>query len=272
MGYFIYWQLSPNPSLGGTLAIVGASSMAACITTWILIARCTNSLPADGKFPVRAALKTSIPMMLASSSRSALEVLDTVILGAFGMHQAAALYGVASRLAFLALVPTQVANSVILPEIVAQHSRNDKARLQNVLQGGSAAAFIPAALALGIFAILGKQIIGLLYRSEYLEALPILVAVALGNTISAWNASANPALILSGHQKSIMNTTACISISCLLAQLVCVKWVGPTGLAIVRALALTVLTVVVHFLCRSKLKVDSHSSIRCFLSLLAARS
>ncbi len=254
--FFVY---GVETSLDGVLMIIALGGLLNSAMVLILVWGTVRRLPYGQPMPIYTAVRYAAPIVVADISRSAMEILDTVIVGATMGSTQAAIYGLGSRFSALATVPNQILVSLMSPDIVKLHAAGEKSKLELVLRRLSLLAASAGLLITAGFYQYGAQIIEFVNGPGYSSAIPVLLVSSLGYSLALVISSGSTALVLTGFQRLVMNATLFAACVCLLAQLTASLAFANlmTVMAIKSCLGIC-LAIVCHRLCRLRLGVASH--------------
>ena len=165
-------------------------------------------------------------------------ILSQAGLWILGKHQSpdeVAVYGAAARLVLLVVMPLVVVNAVVPPLITEMYVKQHRRQLEGLLRTMSAIAGIPALLAVAVLAVAGEPIMQMVYGSQYGVGSMVLAVLALGSIVHIWAGTANIVLMNTGHQATMMVTTAITGIIAVLLALFVVSDYGALGVAVAMA-------------------------------------
>lgn len=242
------WAMAAN----GT-ATLGALGIAA-----LLVVRRSPQIPAGttAVYAGRAWLRSALPLL----SISALVMVNSraviLLLGAMAGVESVALYNVAARgaeiLSFV-LVPTELA---LQPRIARLYALGDRAALQEIVrQGARVMALLALPLVIGLL-IFGGQFLRL-FGPEFAGARPALSILLAGHLCDVLAGPVVIILTMTGHEgdaaKAIGLSTA---LNLLLAPPLIHVW-GLEGAALATAVSLSLWNVLLVFLVRRRVGIDS---------------
>lgn len=250
-------------TLDGVLMIIALCGLLNSGLVLILLWRTMRCLPYGQPLPIVAAIRYAAPIVVADISRSAMEILDTVIVGAAMSSTQAAVYGLGSRLSALVTVPYQILVSLMAPSVVKLHAAGDKPKLASMLRKFSLLAATSGLLITAGFYLYGNAIIEFVNGPGYSDAIPVLLVSSLGYSLALAVSCGSTALILTGFQRLVMNATLVAACVCLLAQL----FASLSGANMVTVMAIKscigiCLALVSHRMCRLRLGVATHWGLR----------
>lgn len=251
------WMFRGNASLLTVMLVNAVSGGVNYLIVMSLIAKLLRKLPRGERLSSRGVLRHSVPIMIANASKSALEVLDTVVVGFCAGQQQAALYGIAGRLAALMNIPVQIVISTFSPSIAQALAHEQTSKLEKILRGATTVTVLPGLIGLALFVFAGRQILTVGCGPQYVDAAPALMGLALGNLFQLGAASATLALMLGNGQRVVMrlNTFAAVLTISLVGL---ASWaLGATGAAVIRGVMLLLLAVLQKSACHKLLGVSN---------------
>jgi O-antigen/teichoic acid export membrane protein len=158
--------------------------------------------------------------------------VDLWILGAFRPHPEVALYGAATRLVFFVATPLIIASQVVPPIIAELHARGEKEHLERSLREVATLAGIPASMVLLAFLFFGGSIMGFVYGSFFREGATVLAILSSTRLFAVVTGNSGALLMMTGHQRTMMVITAISAVLGVGLELVLVRSLGMTGVAI----------------------------------------
>lgn len=235
------WRITVTDVLG----LVVAAATAAAGWAAISLRRRLRTLPPatsadDKRMAIRRVLAVSVPLVFTSGLVSVLASADLWVLGAARSAADVAAYGVASRTATLVGMPLLIMYGVLPPVIAGLYARGELARLERVLRVTATAISVPAVLLTVVFAVAGGPLLALVYGEHYRTGAFAFAVLSTGQLISVLTGVCGLVLVMTGHQRLLLITTA-VSVTLTVAALVIVVpiW-GTTGAALAAALGLGV--------------------------------
>ncbi len=147
------------------------------------------------------------------------------------------LYGTANVIALLVLAPWQVITAAASPTVVALHTNNNKAALESVLRTAALIAAVAATLGCLILILFGKDILSILFTSEYAAGSAVLVILAIGRGISTFLGSPAMLLSMTHHQQAVMRVLLLTSTVTLIGYIFAAETYGAIGVATVTAIS-----------------------------------
>jgi O-antigen/teichoic acid export membrane protein len=207
---------------------------------------------------VREIATTAWPLFITTVFLFILSQAGLWILAKYRTPDEVAMYGAAARLVLLVVTPLIVVNAVVPPLIADMYVKRNHRQLESLLRTVSAIAGIPALLAVGILAVAGEAIMQLIYGSQYGVGATVLAVLALGSVVHIWAGSANIALMSTGHQTTMMVTTAVTGIVAVLLALYAVADYGTLGVAVGMAVGGSVQSLGLWWVTHRKIGIWTH--------------
>jgi O-antigen/teichoic acid export membrane protein len=236
----------------------------------LLLRRRVVSLPqssSDEKLWVGEMMNVAVPLMVTNLSIFALGQASIWVVGALLGPQEVALYGAAFRLMRYVAVPLQIANMVAPPLIAELYAQGRIEQLQRTVRAVATTAAIPAILPLAAFILFGGPIMGLIFGGYYREASVPLALLSLGQIVSVWAGSCEQALMMTGHQTTMMAIVVITGLFMVLGGIWAAQHYGIAGVAGVVAGGLVLRNIVTLLIVRRKVGVWTHAGLSELLSM-----
>ena len=161
---------------------------------------------------------------------------DLWIIAWFGDAAGLAVYGLASRLAALVLIPLAVINTVVAPSIGRIWVRGKKRYLRRVLGVGAGAATTLGLAGYLLFILCGQFVLTRVWSSEYGNAYSIFAILGVSQLAQTYAGTAGFVLMMLQKQHVAMRISV-ISGLCMIASGLVAMWMhGIIGLAVVYSL------------------------------------
>jgi O-antigen/teichoic acid export membrane protein len=223
-------SLSQVVALSAIFAALAASVAAA------LLIRRFRSLGRDGRLGRDELLAMSWPVVIADVASYLLGTgIDLWILAAFAPLREVALYGAASRLIALIVLPFRIVQGVTPPLIAELHTQGRRHELQEALRASAFLAAIPAFLLLIAFTVFGGVVLDLVYGPFYTRAATILAILSAGRLFAVWTGSCGLTLMMTGHQRAMMYITVLSGLVSVGGALAVAPRFGGLGVALTTA-------------------------------------
>lgn len=159
--------------------------------------------------------------------------VDIWVIAAFRPESDVALYGAAVRAVVLVTTPFLIVQGVAPPIMAELHARGLREELQRTARATATLAGIPAFAALLAFVVAGRPILGLVYGAFYRRAALVLAILSVGRLVGVWTGPSGVALMMTGHQRSMMNISLATGIASVGGGIAVAPHFGTTGVAVV---------------------------------------
>lgn len=240
------------------LAVAAASGVMVAASSIGLLLRGFSGFRSEKDLPsLVSILKTSLPIQAMNiagflainfSLWAVAARLDSNDLGA---------YAVAMRIYNLIAVPLVVVSMAFEPQLakLARAQEIDRATL--LARQGTGLAFFATALLSVVVFIFGRDLLSLLYGSEYTVAFTPLCVLLIGNIVNVWTGPTNAMLIVSGQQNLVaIAQVSCATLSCALCVIL-VESFGLIGVAMAVATSGAVFNLAMLRAVRRRTRVDT---------------
>jgi O-antigen/teichoic acid export membrane protein len=150
---------------------------------------------------------------------------------------------------------------VVPPMISDMYTRNALTALQHRLQTFAAIAFLASTAGAIVFVLFGKDVLSVLFGSQYREGYPAMALLSLSHIVKAATGSCGQVLIMSGQQR--LNVIVSMATGALAAAAMfpaAQKW-GPTGVAAVVALGVTLQNTALMLLVHKSIGIRTWASL-----------
>lgn len=171
-------------------------------------------------------LSTTIILFIMSQA-------DLWIIAYYADAAGLAIYGLASRLAALVLIPLAVINTVVAPSIGRIWIRKKVRYLQRVLGVGAGAATFLGLAGYLLFIASGKFILTHVWSDEYSDAYYIFAILGLSHVVQTYAGTAGFVLMMLQKQHIMMRISVGSGVAMIAAGLVTMGQYGIIGLAVV---------------------------------------
>ncbi len=195
------------------LALVAAHITANILCGAILLLKCKAKLrlsfrncfiAADNDFSYLKKIKKLWALAVLTIADAAVLNLDLIIVSLILGVDAAAVYGVATRLSSLVLMPLAVANQALMPKISAYYGERNNEALIEVLRSSACIASLVSVMMTIAFYFFGEVIIGVLFGSSLIDALPVLLVMSIARLVVVALGGSGITLIMAGLEKNVL--------------------------------------------------------------------
>lgn len=264
------WLVNDGTTLAIVMLLAMGSSLASCLLAGWILNREIARLPSNSSerwLSVGEILRVSSPMLISSLTLLAITQADIWIVGAFRPPDDVAVYGAAARTVLLISMPLLVVNGVIPPLIAEMYVQGRTRELERVIRTTVSLAVIPALAMLVVFVFLGGTILGLVYGEFYSQGAILLALLSVGHLTNVWAGPCGTALVMTGHQTTMMIVTFLTVVFVFGGALWVVRVYGPIGVASVAAMSMILQNTLSLLLARKQTGLWTHAS----LSILSLR-
>ncbi len=178
-------------------------------------------------------LKQTYPNLTTSFILFIMLQADLWIIAYYADTAGIAIYGLASRLAALVLIPLAVINTVVAPSIGRIWVRKKIRYLQRVLGVGAAAAISLGLSGYLIFIVFGKFLLVNVWSEEYSDAYYIFAILGLSQLMQTYAGTAGFVLMMLNKQHVMMRISVGSGLSMIAVGLIVMGHYGIVGLAVV---------------------------------------
>jgi O-antigen/teichoic acid export membrane protein len=231
---FLLWSVAGQTTLATVMLLaIGSGSASSVLASWLLRRKVASlaSRGTKGWIGTREVLKVAWPLLLANLTLFASTQADLLILGAFRPAEEVAIYGAAVRLVALVYMPLLIVDAVVLPLIAELHAQGRIRDLERMLRATATLAGFPTLLVVLGFIFLGGPVLSLVYGNYYYQGATVLALLSLGQLVNVWTGSGAQALMMTGHQTTMMVISAFGGLILIAGALWAVRDYGAIGVA-----------------------------------------
>jgi len=175
-------------------------------------------------------LKTSLPMMLASSLFIVMSWTDILILGAFRSTEEVGIYSVALKVSLLTSIVLMSINSIAAPKFAEIWGKKDLQGLKNIVKQSTKLIFL-LSLPILLFILFFPEFILSFFGEQFELGATALIFLALGQFFNAISGSVGMLLTMTGHQIIYQNILIVTIIINIFLNLLWVTEYGLVGVA-----------------------------------------
>lgn len=201
-------------------------------------------------------LVATMPNFVTTITLFLLAQLDIVLLGILATPEQVAHYGIATRLAYLLLLPFSIANSAFGPIAIELHASRQLEPLRRQATSFVAIASALAVVGYGGFALLGPTLIDL-WNPGYANVHVLFLLLGCGQVLHVFFGAGGSLLMLLGHQVDVMRSTIAIGLVTAVGSTLALWFGGTVGLASVSAVGNAALAFVLWQQSRRRIGVDT---------------
>lgn len=253
------WASTGRASLREVLLISVLASLGSAAVSAVLLSQRVKTLGDEesGAIRNREILLMAWPLLITNVAYFVFSQVDLWILGIFKPEQVA-IYGAASKLLILVSASMLVVNAIVPALIAEQYALGNKSKLEHVLRLTATCAGIPVLVFLLVFVVFGSQLLGLLYGDYYESGAESLVLLSLGQIVAAWSGSSGLALVMTGHQTTIMKVAILSGVITVVLALLLVANFGAVGVAAASAMGISFQSMVLWLKAREQTGLWTH--------------
>jgi len=218
------------------------------VTIWMVGRTVDDMLDAKpAKYDTRVWARTSVPLLATALFSGYFPEINIILSGAYLPSDQVALFHVSFRLALLVSFALFAVDAVTGPEAARLHMSGDKTALQSVVNRATQLRFGVAVIAVLMFVIVGKFLLGL-FGEEFIAGYTLLIILAVAQLVQAAVGPVARLMSVSGHQDRclVVFVTALLILAALVAVLV--PLFGATGAAIAALIDMTIWALWMRFL------------------------
>ncbi len=230
-----------------TLTEVLAVTTGVNVVTLILLARLVGrAAPAQAPghavavVPARELLDESLPIAGNTLLWKALAELDLWLVALLGTPAAAAVYGIALRLAVPLDLPKSVIAYQLSPRIAHAHALGETGTLERMLKGWARRTTMATVAAYLAVIAVGAPGLDWLFGPEYAAALPLFVVLGIGRIVSAAAGLPGVTLLMTGHSRVIVRISMLSTTTTAAAALLLIPRLGAMGAAVAASTGFTI--------------------------------
>jgi O-antigen/teichoic acid export membrane protein len=252
---------SRSLSLSAAVGLVTSVAAVVLAVTGVVLARTVRTLRGPGRVDRWEMLRVARPLLVTNLGIYLLgHGVDLWILGAFQPAEEVSLYGAAAKLVVFVATPMIIFSGVIPPLVAELFAQKRTRRLERTLRVGATIVGLPALFVLLIFVVAAPVVLEIVYGPFYRQAAPILLVLSLARVVAVWTGSCGIALMMTGHQRDMMHTTALSAIVSVGGGLLVAGRYGAMGVAIATSTAQVLQNVAQLLLARRRLGIWTYVS------------
>lgn len=257
----LYWVKTDEHarlSIDLIITIALGTYVSAVLFAFVILFIIWRKLPGGLTYRYFEILKMSIPIYIINIVGALTAQYSLWVVSAIGTDEEVALFGAASKLVQLVLMPLVVVNMVVSPWMVTLYAQKNRTRLTYLLRQTATLAAIPSFTLLIAFILLGEQILSFIYGSAYGAAQAVLAILCIGYFFNAWSGSCGNLLMMSGNERPAMIISVSTAILLVLSTTILGNLYGVNGIAV--ATSITVVVQSVSFWHVAKIKTEISTS------------
>ena len=224
------------------LLVVLALSVSATIAATVIGCRLLYcQLTALGPFvlPISThVMGIAAPMFVTGVMLIVISQADLWIVARSLSAEQVAIYGAASRLVQLIMVPMLIVNAVIPPFVASLHREGRIAELEQIVRAAATVSCVPTACVLLVLWIAAAPLLEMVYGPFYRAGAETLVLISAGQLINGLVGASAMVLMMTGHQFSLMVISVLCGVFLIVGGLVMVEFHGMAGVAAATGLSI----------------------------------
>ena len=236
---------------------LGVSVIAISICSLILIIFKLSKYKkkAHSELHLKTLLKTSAPMMIIGLSSFFIGNVSVYILQIFESKYQVGVFALSLKLSlFISFVLVGV-NTVIAPKISELYWSERMNDLKKLIQVNTKFIFWLSFIIFLFIIIFSRTIINLI-NNEFIDGVPILIILAIGQLINATCGPVGLLLNMTGHESILMKATFGILILTTILNIFFVYQFGVLGAAIATAVSISLKNLILVLLAKKKLQIN----------------
>ncbi|MBD1945822.1 flippase [Coleofasciculus sp. FACHB-712] len=201
-------------------------------------------------------LRVALPLFLISGMYLILNQTDTIMIGAMLGTTQAGIYATVCRMANLTLFGITAVNAIAAPMISQLYASGQHSQLQHMVTLAARGIFlisVPIALVL----IFGGNMLLMLFGSSFVEGLPALVILTVGQMVNALSGSVGFLMTMTGHQREAALIIGSSAILNVVLNAALIPYLGINGAALSTALTTALWNIIMLVYVNKQLKINS---------------
>lgn len=182
---------------------------------------------------------------------------DLIVLGWFRSDSEVGIYRAVSQLALLVVFGLQAINQVLHPHFARLHTEGDIHKLQKLVTLSSRAILAMAFFPFLVFLFFGKEILTMVFGTEYAAGSIALIILAFGHLANAGFGSVGALLNMTGHERDTMKGMFVAMGANVVLNLLFVPFYGMNGASAATAISFILWNAVLRHYVRKRLSIES---------------
>lgn len=221
-----------------------------------------NVKKAQPKYDIKPWASSFLPLSLFAGLQLLDSQVSILFLGFLATNEEVGLFRVAATGAALVAFGLNAVNMAMAPQISRLYNAGELEKLQRTITLSTrvvALVSFPVAIT---FMIFGEAIISFVFGQEYVSAAPALAILCVGQLVNASAGSVALVLNMTGNEKSTVIGAATALVTNLILSLLLVPVLGLLGAAIGFSLSLSAWNILLMFLARKQVGVNTFLGAR----------
>jgi O-antigen/teichoic acid export membrane protein len=202
-------------------------------------------------------LSSALPLALIAGLQLIVSKTDIIMLGALKSDREVGVYQAVIQMSLLGGIALEIVQMLIGPYVSRFHGLGDKASLQKIVKLGSQSVFIATIPVLILFALIGGDLLGLLFGGAFIVGGTALVILAFGRFASASFGPVGMVLQMTGFEKETVVGVVTAALANVFLNLLLIPLYGLEGAAIATACALTISHAILYRFVRLRLGLET---------------
>lgn len=201
-------------------------------------------------------LKTSLPLLIVSSTSMIAANADVVMLGWLSNSREVGFYSVAAQLGLLSNFFLAVSISSLSPKIASLYADKKMQALQKMIQQVTKGLFFLGIITIITYFFTGKFILSI-WGQEFVPSYWILIIITVGQFFNISTGSTGVILMMTGHEKIISKITVISLVLNLIMNYVLIPKYGAAGAATATAGTVIVENVIKVIVLKNKTNIST---------------
>ncbi len=184
-----------------------------------------------------------LPLSLITGLQLVSQNTDLLMLGFLRSNEEVALYKIALSISTLTILGLTTFNMVMQPYIAELYHKQEMNKLQLTISIGAAAATVVTVPVVAIFVLAGRDLISLLYGTDYADAGTALVILCLGSVSTAYFGVAGVLLTMASLENVVVKLLFTSTLSNVLLNALLIPEFGMAGAATATGSSIVILNV-----------------------------
>jgi len=254
-GFFLHQKLTPPQVMALN---VFSAILAFTIGTWLLWKNTPLSIhKATPIYDKKRWFGSLIPLAFIAGMGVINNQTDIVMLGIFKPSAEVGIYKVAVQIAFFASFGLQAVNMVVAPRFATFYTKSEMNRLQHLVTRSAQAVLALNLLVTGFFVLFGRTFLDVIFGREYTFAYVPLLILLGGQLVNSAAGSVGFLLNMTGHEKDTARGVALAAGINIVLNFLLIPQLGSKGAAIATAVSMMTWNIVLWWLVRRRLGVNS---------------
>lgn len=229
------WIWQGHLSFHSVILFSAIAALVGVLPAIFTLFRRIKKLPESELVTYSELLQTGWPLLVSNLVFVVMSQVGLWVVGMISTSDDVALYASAFRLVLLMQLPLLILNSVV-PQLIAEfHAHNKKNEIEKSLRLIALAEFVPTLIVYVVFVFFGEPLLSLVFGEFYRDSYWILIILGSGILVNAFVGFCGPALMMTGHQNSLMKISVICGTLTLLFSFPVGLHVGAEGVAAVMA-------------------------------------